>query len=297
MRVSTNLFYDRAAQRMGDLNARASTLQTQIATGKKYTNPSENVAASQQLAELDRKDAGDAVFRNNMTVAGSLLKQTDSTLDAITEQLQRAVELTMQASNGTLSAADRQVIGNELASVRDTLMGLANARDARGRPLFGSPEGSPAVEKTPSGYAFNAAVVSDIPIADGQMVQATESAARVFRFGDPAAGEDVFTMLSALAEKLQNGGDAGQEDMKDLLAAGDNVSIVRASVGARAARVELQQAILVESSADREELRSAIEDVDATAAIVELQKTMTILSATQSSFTKLQGLSLFDYMR
>jgi flagellar hook-associated protein 3 FlgL len=31
--------------------------------------------------------------------------------------------------------------------------------------------------------------------------------------------------------------------------------------------------------------------------VVELQKTMTILSATQASFTKLSALSLFDYLR
>ncbi len=32
-------------------------------------------------------------------------------------------------------------------------------------------------------------------------------------------------------------------------------------------------------------------------AITELQKTMTILSATQASFSKLSQLSLFDYIR
>ena len=31
--------------------------------------------------------------------------------------------------------------------------------------------------------------------------------------------------------------------------------------------------------------------------ITDLQKTMTVLSATQASFSKLQSLSLFDYLR
>ena len=40
-----------------------------------------------------------------------------------------------------------------------------------------------------------------------------------------------------------------------------------------------------------------MEDTDITSAVTELQKTLTILQATQASFTKLTGLSLFDYLR
>ena len=55
--------------------------------------------------------------------------------------------------------------------------------------------------------------------------------------------------------------------------------------------------MLIETNTDREELRSSLEDVDVTAAITELQKTMTILNATQSSFAKMASLSLFNYLR
>ena len=46
-----------------------------------------------------------------------------------------------------------------------------------------------------------------------------------------------------------------------------------------------------------EESRSAIEDTDIPSAVAELQKTLTVLQATQASFTKLSGMSLFDYLR
>ena len=46
-----------------------------------------------------------------------------------------------------------------------------------------------------------------------------------------------------------------------------------------------------------EAARSAIEDVDVSQAITDLQKTMTVLQATQASFSKLSGLSLFNYLR
>jgi len=47
----------------------------------------------------------------------------------------------------------------------------------------------------------------------------------------------------------------------------------------------------------REETRTAIEDTDIPTAVAELQKTLTVLQATQASFSKLTGMSLFDYLR
>jgi len=73
MQISTSLFYSNAANRFSQMNERASTLQTQIATGKKLLKPSDDPAAAQQIAELDRRDADAAVYGANMTLAGSLL--------------------------------------------------------------------------------------------------------------------------------------------------------------------------------------------------------------------------------
>ena len=68
-------------------------------------------------------------------------------------------------------------------------------------------------------------------------------------------------------------------------------------LGARAARVELQQGLQKEDATNREIARSSLEDVDVTQAYVDLQKQMTALQATQASFSKLTNLSLFDYLR
>ena len=82
-----------------------------------------------------------------------------------------------------------------------------------------------------------------------------------------------------------------------LAAASTQVSAVQASLGARAARVELDQASLKQADTDRETTRSELEDTDITTAVTELQKTMTVLQATQASFTKLSSMSLFDYLK
>lgn len=297
MQVPTSLFYDGLSKRMSGLNARAGVLQTQIATGKKLTAPSDDAVASQQLAEFRQRDADAKVYGTNMNVAGALLRQADSTLESITGQLQRAIELTSQASNGTLTPEARRVIGAELTAIVDQIVDLGNTTDLRGQPLFGSADGTRPVQRGADGsFSFVSTKVSEIPVADGQMIQATETAARVFQSG----GGDVLTTLATLASALEAGTgsakDAG-DALGGLFAAADQVGVVQASVGARAARIELSQAMLIETNSDREELRSSLEDVDVTAAITELQKTMTILNATQASFAKMTSLSLFNYLR
>ncbi|WP_210357532.1 MULTISPECIES: flagellar hook-associated protein 3 [Sphingomonas] len=298
MQISTSLFYDTAATRMSQMNQRASVLQTQIATGKKIQQASDDPNAASQIAELDRKDADAAVYGTNLTMAGSLLDQASSVISQINTQLTRATELATQAGNGTQTDASRQSIGVELKSIVDAIVGLANSTNVRGQPLFGTPGGTQAVTANADGsYAYATTNVSEVPIADGQTVQATESATRLFKM---ANGKDTLSVLSNLASALQAGGDVSDtvsSALTDLKAGIDQVANVQASVGARGARVDLQQQLLTTANTDRADLRQKLESVDTTQAIVELQQMMTALSATQASFSKLSNLSLFDYLK
>lgn len=297
MQISTSQFYDRAATSIASTSAKTDTINTQIASGKKLQAPSDDSVAYQRLAGLSRTTADATSYDANLTMAGSLLQQADTTLTAITTQLQKASELAIQANNGTLNAAQRAVIGQQLEGIADTIAGLANIKDLRGQPLFGGADGGAAVTKTADGrYTYAETAPSPIPIGDGQSVQAGETASRVLTFGD----KDALGVIAGLAAALQSGeelGTAGATAIDDLSAAGTQVTAMQASLGARAARVDLQQAAQKDIATDREDVRSGIEDIDVVAATVELQKQMTILNATSASFTKLSSLSLFNYLK
>ncbi len=297
MQISTSVFYDRAANAIASTSAKTDTINTQIVSGRKFQAPSDDSVAYQRLAGLSRATADGKSYDANLTMAGSLLQQADTTLSAITTQLQKASELAIQANNGTLNASQRAVIGQQLSGIADTIAGLANIKDLRGQPLFGGADGGAAVTRNSDGrYTYAETAPSAIPIGDGQTVQAGETASRVLTFGD----KDALGVIAGLAAALQSGeplGTAGSTAIDDLSAAGTQVTAIQASLGARAARVDLQQAAQKEIATDREDMRSGIEDTDVVAATVELQKQMTILNATSASFTKLSSLSLFNYLK
>jgi flagellar hook-associated protein 3 FlgL len=296
MQVSTKLFYDRSATAMGTLTGRADTLQTQIATGKRLVAPSDDSVAYARLSGLARVQADAEVTLRNLNVAAGVLSQADSTLTAIGAQLTRAKELAISARSGTQDATALGAIADELDQIVAQLVSLGNATDTRGQPLFGGGNGEAAVTVTAGGYAFATMLPGAIPTGDGQAIQPGDTAARIFA----QAGGNTLATLEQLSAALRSGTsvDATAATTVDSLAAASTQVLgVQVSLGARAARVELEQAALKDAGIDREALRSGLEDTDITVAITELQKTMTILSATQASFSKLQSLSLFDYLR
>ena len=304
MQIGTNQFYNKNATQLGKLATQADTLNTQIATGKKISAPSQDVVAYNRLSAIKQTNADSKAYASNVSLAQSLLQQSDTTLTSIGNQLQRAAELTTQAANGTLNDANRKTIAIELQSIRDDLVSLAGTTDARGQPLFGTASGGSAVVQAADGTVSfgGTGEISAIPVADGTEIQATDGAQRVFgNLPDGSGGTtDVFAVLSSLISALNAGGNVSAATgaaADGLKAALTQVSNVQGSVGARAARLDIVSAQATDAAAARETDRVGLEDTDISTAITELQKTMTVLQATQASFTKLGQLSLFDYLR
>lgn len=302
MTISTSGFFDRSASAMARIQAQADRVGTQISSRQKLLKPSDDSVAYQRLQGLARAGANDTAYTSNLAVAASVLQQGDTTLSAITTQLQQASELATRAATGTLNAADRQSIGDSLAGIVEQLAGLMNTTDSRGVPLFGGADGGAgAVKQADGSYALASTPVSTIPVGDGQSVQANETAARVLGITkSDGTASDALAVIQQLAAALQAGtsvADTANAALDDLKSATDTVANVQGSLGARAARVELLTSDIQAAATDREAAQTAIDGYDDTAAILELQKTMTVLQATQASFSKLSSLSLFDYLR
>ncbi|HEX8300335.1 flagellar hook-associated protein FlgL [Sphingomonas sp.] len=298
MRVSTSQTYQRSLSLMSNLSAKADLQQSQIASGKKVMAPSDDPGAYRQLAGIKRAEAGDQAYAANVETAQGILEQSDDTLGNIEAQLQRATELFTNAGNDTLSPSDRDTIGKELDSIRDTLFALANTRDSRGQPLFGGATGDLPFTKAPDGTItyVSSGEPAGIPIGDQTVIQVGVTGDRAFASGS----SDIFAVIAAFTTALGSGGDI--RAAASTAAAGTsealvNVTLAHASVGARGTRLEMVADQLGYAATARDDARSKVEDVDLAATISEFQQTLTVLQATQASFTKLTALSLFDYLR
>lgn len=299
MRIATSQIYGRPTSMMTKLTAEADKLQSQIATGKRINAPSDDAAGFLRLQSMRQQSANDAAYASNITLAQGMLAQTDSTLDGIDSQLQRALELMTQAANGTYSDTNRAAMAKELDTIRDTLFALANTTDVRGQPLFGGATGSVAYTRDETTGAISYASSGEqagIPIGDGVTVQGTVTGKKAFAVGD----SDMFAVLAGFTAAIEAGTsiqEAAGNALEGTKQALDSVTLARASAGARAARLDLEADRLTDTGEAREDARVALEDTNTAFAVTQLQKTLTILQATQASFSKLTSLSLFDYLR
>ncbi|AJP73526.1 flagellar hook-associated protein FlgL [Sphingomonas hengshuiensis] len=297
MRITTSQSFDRPSSLMQQLTAKADALQTQIATTKRFTAPSEDAGAYAQLQSLKRASTDASAYSANIDLAQGLLAQADTALGSVETQLQRAQELASKAANDTYSESDRAAIKTELDTIRETLLALANSTDMRGQPMFGGATGDTAYVTNADGsvtYAGEGTPAS-IPVGDGYSVAPSVTGERAFASADG----DIFSVLSALSAALGGEGDtsaAAQTAMAGIAEVQSNVALSRTSIGARAARLDLDAEAVTAADAARETSRATLEDTDIATTTVELQKALTALQATQSSFTKLSSLSLFDYL-
>lgn len=302
MQIGSTALYDITAKRMSDLSAQAAAVNTQISTGSRIQQPSDDPLASARLASLKQVGADATQYGSNLTLSASLLQQSDDALGAVSTDLQRVKELALRASNDTLSDDDRQSIAAELDGIVDSMMTTANTTDSRGIPLFSGADGQVPFAKNADGsVAFQSSgTPPSIPVSATSSVAATESGARVFGAIPNGQGgtTDMFAIVKGLADTLRAGGSSDDvaASMTQIDAASDQVTNVRASVDARASRVDLESKQSDAAATERESERSALADTDVDAAVVKLQQLSTTLSATQATFSKLSQLSLFNYL-
>ena len=297
MQISTQQFYTSNQRNLHALTATADILQTQISTGKKLNAPSDDAVGYRRLQGLVRDGSNDQAYAGNITIVQSALSQADTTLKSITDDLQRAKELAVKANSGTLSASDRSIIAGELDSIVKGIVDLVNTKDSRGASIFAGGD-NPAVTINADGtFTFATTGPTTIPIGDSSSAAPGEAASRLFV---DSGGGNILADISSLSAALRGTGSVGTiaGAVGDKLTGSNNqVAGVQGALGARAQRVDIESARITANATDREVTRQSIEDVDVTQAITDLQKTMTILSAAQSSFSKLSGLSLFNYLR
>lgn len=135
MRITNNMLVNSMLYYMNNNLTRLQKYQAQLATGKKIEVPSDDPIVAAKALKL-RTDVSEVdQFRKNANDAYSWMDITENTLGKTVDILQRARELAVQGSNGTLAVNDREKIQQEITQLRGQAIHLANSTYA-GRYIF-----------------------------------------------------------------------------------------------------------------------------------------------------------------
>lgn len=302
--TSTSAFFERARRDMKDLRTQAETYQSQMSSGSKLERSSDNPVAASRLRALARQEKLSGIDQTNANRANADLSLADSAMTDMADALIRAQELATEASNATLTDTQRASIGQELDQIFGNLVSLANARDSNGHALFGGESAGDAYSLDATGKAVYVGTPgsAELPLGNGQSVtrSMTGPAFLSFNAADGSA-TDLMAVVKTLAEALQGAstdpaGAAGSA-LADLKTGLDTLSTGQTVIGTRLAWIEVTDDRRVNLSELRASEETDLGGTDLATTLAQLQETMTVLEASQASFSKLAGLSLFDQLR
>jgi flagellar hook-associated protein 3 FlgL len=285
---------------MQNKQAELAKAQLQLATGEKNLAPSDDPAAATRILDLNHVIDTTAQFQRNADFADARLSLEETALTDVGDLLQHVRELSVRANNATLNAADRQAIAAEVRANLDALLQLANRQDAQGEYLFSGFQ--TATRPFADNGAGNFTYAGDqgqrsVQIDTRRQVAVGDSGDEVFMKIDDGSGgvSSMFGILYDFMTELEANNTSATTQIR-LDSAIDSVSNTRALIGARMNTIESQRNANDSFSLVLQENRSKLEDLDYTEAISRFQQQLLALQASQQSFVKVEGLSLFNYL-
>lgn len=156
MTISSKLYNQQAVSQFNRLTEDAQKLQSQVASGKAFTESADAPTQAVKLSATKVLRAAAERFSDNIATAQNRLAVADSSLGASVNALTRISELAVQAGNDTLNDTDRTAIATEVKQLRGLLVSLGNTRDGNGQAIFGGLRTStdPFVTDADGGIAY-----------------------------------------------------------------------------------------------------------------------------------------------
>jgi flagellar hook-associated protein 3 FlgL len=155
MRISTGQLYDSSLQSVLSNQGDLFTAQNQLSSGKRILRPSDDPVGAAAVIRLTEELAQLTQYNRNNDLLTNNLSQEEVVLTNITDSVNRARVLTVQAGNGILTDEDRKAISVEIEQIRDEIFDLLNAQNANGDYLFaGYQSESPA-------FSFNSSAIGN----------------------------------------------------------------------------------------------------------------------------------------
>lgn len=308
MRITSAHAFESSVANLQRRQQSLSDLQERMTSGKRVLragdDPTAAANAERALAVESRSSAqlrSLGASRNAMTLA-------ESALGDASELLHRARELMVGAGNGSYSDKERVGQAQALRGLRDDLLMVANRSDGSGRYLFGGQgSDSPPLVDAIGGVIYVGAT-GELRAAGGEATPlALDGRAAWLQAPDaamPGTTISVFDALDRAVGELQIGGRTSvavaltvSQGLSDIDSLQANVSNWRTRAGESLNRGDGIENRLGQVKLDAQRQRSEAEDLDMVSAISEFQTRQSGYDAALKTYSLVQRMSLFDYLK
>jgi flagellar hook-associated protein 3 len=165
-------------------------LQMQASSGLRVIRASDDPGDANRILHLKNENQALDSYRGNVSQVMMSLEEVSNALQQISSAVMRARELSAQAATGTLNQHNRTAIANEVDSLIEQVLSLANHK-SMGRYLFGganislAPYAATRVSGQITDVAYQGSQVDlPVPVSVGVLHSGLVVGERIFRSGE-----------------------------------------------------------------------------------------------------------------
>lgn len=316
MRISTNELHFAGVKGIKDHQQTLYKLQEELSSGRKVLTPGDDPVAMDRIMRIQKSLDTMDQYETNGDFATNRLTLSDRTLNDVTDVMQRTRELIIQGKSGTYTAENRALMAAEVRGLIDHMNALVNTQDFNGEYIYAGHDVMTTpfsltkdADGYPTGANYNGASSGAryVQIAYDGDGQVTEDDPARIKIGDngnevfeiDAAGGGTLNILQVMINvenELRNGNPPTDEQLTDVDSVIGQISEVQTDIGTRITRVEAVRDINESVRISLKENLSDMRDVDFVEGITQFQLQSTALQTAQQVYSKLNNLSLFNYL-
>ena len=298
MRISSQQIFDAGVQSIQDHSSEAVKFQTQISSGKKYTQVSDNPQAVTLGLKLSFDKAQYDMYKTNQELMTNRLDNITSQLSSIYTAM-AALKQTVVQAQGASGQSDLAALAQKAKSLSDSVAQYSTAKDASNQPIL-----KPLKDPNNSGQTYDTTlgqvqIEPGITISEG--ISLSESIGVYYGSnGLPdstksvAGYKNVLTAVNDISTALNAGTQPTSDQVAALDAAITQVKAAQVKAGLMSKQVTNAQDSVGGKLTDLENARSTLLDTDIAEASAGLARSQTLLQAAQSIFAKMQSSTLFE---
>ncbi len=282
-RITTQMTSSSILANINNVQNQLATTEQELSTGRSINQPSDNPYGASLSISLNQDLSSLTNYSGAVTDGTAWTSAASTSLTNIQSMLQRAQELVVEASNGTLSASDRQASAAEINQLTDAIKQEANTQ-YDGQYIFsGTATGTaPYSSATGDVYQGNSGAVTR-QIGPNSSLQVNADISSLLGSGQGANDGKLLDTLRTIASDLSSGTSAGVADLSgnqltNLSNSLNSLEQLQANVGAAQDRLTLASTRISDLQTSDTAALSNTEDAN-------MAQTMTTFSNEQAAFT------------
>ncbi|GMQ45796.1 flagellar hook-associated protein FlgL [Vibrio sp. 10N] len=291
MRVTDSQFNSIMQRALMDNNIRLNRVFEQMSTGKKLNHLSDDPIAAVRLEGLKKNISDNQQYQRNIENVQSQLTRYETNVNTLEELSQQVNELLLQGKNGTLDTESRAGIVLELNSLKAEMLTTLNQKNDGSYLFSGTDIFNPAIDTV--SYAFNSnGDYRKTKVGDDQYVSSN------LTITDVIGSNAIFSDLDAAIAELESPTAGFETALETALISNQQVhqTLLQTltDIGSQYNSLDRQKETSIDMVFFAETVTTSLEELDYAQASTELNQGMIALEATQKTFARVSGISLFD---